>query len=168
MNEEEKLQYLIEAGGVHCAGEEYEIMPVFANIKEAVAFSKLPQEEQAAIMEKYCADHEPTDAASLYGTENLVKIHMPDDSMYPLIFPGDELTIAFREEPEDGDLAAVMIPGTEEPFTIREISYGEFDLWLIPQNREFAVDCCDPEQAVILGKLVEHSRDLNGEGENRD
>ena len=156
MNDEEKLQYLLGAGGIHCAGEEYVIEPLFANLKEFDAFLRLPKAEQDAVLANIRAEYVPAeDAVSLYGAENLVKVQMPDESMVPLIYPGDELTVAFREEPEDGDLAAVRIPGSEEPFVIREVGYSEFDLWLIPQNQDYAAECCDPERAVILGKIVE-------------
>ena len=160
LNDEQKLNYLIAAGGKHCADEDYITVPVFSSWKEADAFGKLPQEEQQRILSETAAGSEPQDAVSVYGKENLVKISMPDEGMYPNLWTGDELTIAFREEVREGELAAVAISGTSLPVTVREVSYDRDNIWLIPQNDRFPVDCCSPDKVRILGKLVAMSRDL--------
>ena len=131
LNDEEKLNYLIAAGGKLCA-----------------------------ILSGTAGDSGQQDAVSVYGEENLVKISMPDEGMYPNLWEGDKLTIAFREEVRDGDMAAVSISGTNLPVTVREVSYDRDNIWLIPQNDRFPVDCCSPEKVRILGKLVAMSRDL--------
>lgn len=160
LNDEQKLNYLIAAGGKHCADKEYTPVPVFGSWKDAEAFGRLPQEEQQRILSDTAAGSEPADAVSVYGKENLVKISMPDDGMYPNLWTGDELTIAFREEVRDGELAAVTISGTNLPVTVREVSYDRDNIWLIPRNESFPVDCCSPDKVRILGKLVAMSRDL--------
>ena len=134
LNGDERLKTLTAAGGIRCDVKDFAILPV-----TLADFGTDPIRCQI----------------SVYRPEDLVRIIMPDDSMAPLIAPGEELTVAYRSKAEDGDLAAVMIPGTDQPFTVREISYGEYDLWLIPGNKEYAVDCCDPERIEILGKIVE-------------
>ena len=159
ISDEEKLKYLIEAGGKHLINEKFIIMPVFGNMNDAIAFGELPQEEQDRILAEVPQDEEPQDAVSIYGKENLVKIIMPDEGMYPEIFYKDELTIAFREEIRDGDLAAVSMPGLSYPVTIREISYDKDNIWLIPHNEVYPVDCCSPDK-VIIGKPVAISREL--------
>ena len=131
LNDEEKLNYLIAAGGKPCA--------ILSGTAE---YSGLQ------------------DAVSVYGGENLVKISMPDEGMYPNLWEGDKLTIAFREEVREGDMAAVAISGTNLPVTVREVNYDRDNIWLIPQNDRFPVDCCSPDRVRILGKLVAMSRDL--------
>ena len=131
LNDEEKLNYLIAAGG-----------KPYAILSGAAENSGLQ------------------DAVSVYGGENLVKISMPDEGMYPNLWEGDKLTIAFREEVRDGDMAAVSISGTNLPVTVREVNYDRDNIWLIPQNDRFPVDCCSPDRVRILGKLVAMSRDL--------
>lgn len=131
LNDEEKLNYLIAAGGKPCA------------ILSGTA-------EHSGLQ----------DAVSVYGEENLVKISMPDEGMYPNLWEGDKLTIAFREEVREGDMAAVAISGTNLPVTVREVNYDRDNIWLIPQNDRFPVDCCSPDRVRILGKLVAMSRDL--------
>ena len=131
LNDEEKLNYLIAAGGKPCA-----------------------------ILSGTAGDSGQQDAVSVYGEENLVKISMPDEGMYPNFWEGDKLTIAFREEVREGDMAAVAISGTNLPVTVREVNYDRDNIWLIPQNDRFPVDCCSPDRVRILGKLVAMSRDL--------
>ena len=131
LNDKEKLNYLIAAGGKHCA-----------------------------ILSNTPGDSGPHDAVSVYGKENLVQISMPDEGMYPNLWAGDSLTIAFREEVREGDMAAVAISGTNLPVTVREVNYDRDNIWLIPQNDRFPVDCCSPDRVRILGKLVAMSRDL--------
>ncbi len=131
LNDEEKLNYLIAAGGKPCA-----------------------------ILSGTSGDSGLQDAVSVYGEENLVKISMPDEGMYPNLWEGDKLTIAFREEVREGDMAAVANSGTNLPVTVREVNYDRDNIWLIPQNDRFPVDCCSPDRVRILGKLVAMSRDL--------
>ena len=160
LNDEQKLNYLIAAGGKHCAEEEYVRIPASGSLKDAAASWKLRWEEQQRILSETAAGSEPQDAVSVYGKENLVKISMPDEGMYPNLWTGDQLTIAFREEVCEGDIAAVAISGTSLPVTVREVSYDRDNIWLIPQNDRFPVDCCSPDRVRILGKLVAMSRDL--------
>ena len=160
LNDEQKLNYLIAAGGKHCAEAEYGRKPAAGSLKDASASWKLQWEEQQRILAEMAAGSEPRDAVSVYGKENLVRISMPDEGMYPNLWTGDELTIAFREEVREGDIAAVTISGTSLPVTVREVSYDRDNIWLIPLNETYPVDCCSPDKVRILGKLVAMSRDL--------
>ena len=159
LNDEQKLNYLIAAGGKHCAEEEYVWIPAAGSLKDA-ASGELLWDGRQRTPAGMAAGSEPHDAVSVYGKENLVRISMPDEGMYPNLWTGDELTIAFREEVREGDLAAVTISGTNLPVTVREVSYDRDNIWLIPLNETYPVDCCSPDKVRILGKLVAMSRDL--------
>ncbi len=151
MNDEEKLNYLTEAGGVRFIPER-SVIKVLSEEMKSAAFPVLPQELLDAVSGwnfELCGD------AALYGAENLVEIVMPDDGMFPEIISGDLVMVAFREEVREGDWAAVASTGSETTVTVREIRYEEDHVRLIPKNKAYPAACCSPDQVLILGRVVE-------------
>lgn len=143
MTDDEKLEYLLKAGGKHCA--------LRSGAAGRPAFGAYNYNQQGLMDRK---DHGESGPVSVYEAGDLVKITMPDEGMYPNLWTGDELTIAFREEVREGDLAAVSISGISMPVTVREVSYDRDNVWLIPGNEVFPIDCCSPEKVMILGKVI--------------
>ncbi len=84
-------------------------------------------------------------------------VEMDDDSMTPVIQPGDHLLFDPVEAPRAGDIVLIAIPSGE--FFVRTFRPRTAHAWeAVPANDNFPARSGDADEARVAAVLVEHRR----------
>ena len=156
-NAEERLAMLREAGGNLYSEEDLVYIPVFNSMRDALRFQELSEEEQQEAMQGV----KISGALGEYDPEDLVRIRIDDETMYPQLLPEDSILVAFRVPVEDGMPAIVRIDGGSGILRVRRIHHrGDGLADLIPMNENYPGETIEAERFQVLGKAAYVDRTL--------
>lgn len=156
IEDEEKLNILLNASGKKFPKENWKSYPVFESMTAALEFDKLPQEKK----DKYFNCEEvPYDEIVHYGhkLDDLIKFIMEDNSMYPRLMQKDELYVAFRDPIKDGDISVVMV---KDRIVVRIVYMHGDTVELTAENSDFSTETYPEADVTFLGRVCGYSREL--------
>lgn len=153
MTDDEKLKLLLANGAERFPREDWITVPIVDSLRT------YQKELEASGFESEVI---PYEKATMYGCklDDLVIYVMNDDSMYPSAFKNDELYLAYRKSPEEGQIAAVLVDGSADGIKIRGIRYGNGSIDLVPVNENFQTETYPLEEVSILGLVCGYRRNL--------
>jgi repressor LexA len=95
------------------------------------------------------------------GQQELFALRIRGDSMREAgILPGDVVIVRRQPRAESGDIVVALV---EEEATLKTLKIGAGRVELHPQNPLYEPIVPDPEQLVILGKVIEVRRALESQ-----